>query len=335
MNNTNESEVFHEYTGTLRPRAHASIEYGGDKMMAENLTILNRFLEDLKIKNYSVSGRKNLQYCMMKFFRFIKKPYSVTDKEDIARFGSHLKELDFAPRSIERNLCSLKKFYGYCFDNFLILVNPAENLVLSRIPPRLPDVLTQAQALKLLDQPDILTPLGTRDKALLETLYSTGIRLSEAVNLNVDDIDTVTGFLRVNLGKGGKDRVLPLTGSACAVLKDYLDNIRPKFCRFNPGETALFVGGRLGHRVDKNIVVRLVSGYAKQAGIGKRVTVHLIRHSLATHLLENGVHIVQIQKLLGHSQVSITQLYTHVNPKELKHTQNDHHPREAGLKWRI
>lgn len=335
MNKVNESEIFHEYPKSLWPHIHARIEDIADKVMVDNMVILNQFLEDLKIKNYSNMGRKSLEYCIMKFFRYTKKPYSAIGKEDIAQYGSYLREQNFAPRTIERNLCCVKKFYTYCFENFLILVNPVETLTLSRIPPRIPDVLTQAEAAKLLEQPDILTPLGIRDKALLETLYSTGIRLSEAVNLNVDDIDIVTGFLRVNLGKGDKDRVLPLTKTACAALKEYITNIRPNFCKYNPDEAALFVGDRLGHRINRNPIMWLVHGYVKKAQIPKRVTVHLIRHSLATHLLQNGVHLTQIQKLLGHTDISITQLYTHVKPKELKEAHDAHHPREAGLKWQI
>jgi len=335
MNKPKESEIFHEYPGTLRPREKARIADMPDKITMDNQVILDQCLEDLKIKAYSLKGLKSVRHSMNKFFRYIHKPYLSITKEDIAQYGSYLKEQNFMPRSIERYLCSLKKFYGYCFDNFLILVNPTDTLVMSRILPSLPDVLTQEEALNLLEQPDILTPLGLRDKAILETLYSTGIRLSEAVNLNVDDIDIVAGFLRVNLGKGSKDRVLPLTKSACAALKEYLTNIRPVFCKNNLSEAALFVGVHVGHRIDATFVSRLVRGYARQANIPKRVTVHLIRHSIATHLLQNGVHLTQIQKLLGHTQISITQLYTHINPKELKEAQNNYHPREAGLKWKI
>jgi len=335
MNKPRESEIFHEYPVALRPRAKARIGDSRDKVTADNQAILDQCLEDLEIKAYSLRGLKSVRHAMNKFFRYIHKPYSSVTKEDIAQYGAYLKEQNFMPYSISRYLCSLKKFFVYCFDNFLILTNPVETLVMSRILPRLPDVLTQEEALKLLEQPDILTPLGVRDKAILETLYSTGIRLSEAVNLNVDDIDIVTGFLRVNSGKGNKDRVLPLTKSACVALKEYLTNIRPVFCKNNPGEVALFVGVHVGHRIDITFVSRLVRDYARQAKIPKRVTVHLIRHSLATHLLQNGVHLTQIQKLLGHTKVSITQLYTHINPKELKEAQNNYHPREAGLKWKI
>jgi len=154
-------------------------------------------------------GLQSLRYSLMNFFRFIKKPYSQAGKDDIRRYGSSLHEQNYAPRSIERYLAVWK--------NSIIIVSITfcfwiirRNLVLSRIPPSLPNVLTQAQALKLLDQPNILTLLGSRDKALLETLYATGIRLNEAVNLNVDDVDLTAGFLRVNLGKGAKDRGIAL-----------------------------------------------------------------------------------------------------------------------------
>lgn len=335
MNKPKESEIFHEYPVTLRPCAKSRIADMPDKITIDNQMILDQCLEDLEIKAYSSRGLESVRLSMNKFFRYIHKPYSSVTKEDIAQYVSYLKEQNFMPRSIERYLCTLKKFYAYCFDKFLILVNPTDTMVVSRIPPSLPDVLTQEEAAKLLEQPNILTPLGVRDKALLETLYSTGIRLNELYNLNVEDIDIATGFLRVNSGKGNKDRVLPLTKSACAALKEYLTNIRPVFCKNNSGETALFVGRRLGHRLNHPVIAQLVRGYAKQAQIPKRVTVHLIRHSLATHLLQNGVHLTQIQKLLGHTQISITQLYTHVNPKELKEAQANYHPREAGLKWKI
>lgn len=299
-------------------------------MSMEKQELLIRFKEHLKIKHYSPRSIESYHYCLNKFFSYLnEKEISLKEltKEDIIEYGAHLKEKAYSERSIERALYSVKGFFRYLEETFYILVNPSATIILKKISQRIPIVLTENEIKRILKAPNTSTRPGIRDRAILEVLYSTGIRLNELYNLTIFDIDTSSGFLRINKGKFSKDRFSPLTKIACHYLKEYIAKVRPYFTKNKPKEQALFVG-RKGKKINKVIIQRLIRDYAKKAGIKKRVSTHTFRHTFATHLLQNDVDIFKIQKLLGHSRPSITQRYTHLNPKEIKKMHKKHHPRE-------
>lgn len=296
----------------------------------ENQELLLKFKEHLKVKHYSTKSIASYQYCLNKFFSYLtKKERSLKElrKEDILEYGAELKGKGYSARTIERALHSIKGFFKYLEATFYILVNPTEKLLLRRIPPGLPVVLTENETKRILNQPNTSTLAGIRDRTMLEVLYSTGIRLNELHNLTIFDIDTSSGFLRVTKGKLSKDRFVPLTRVACYYLKEYLNKVRPRFTKNKPKENALFVGQK-GRRINQAIIQRLIKDYAKKARLKKRVTAHTFRHTFATHLLQNDVDIFKIQKLLGHTRPSITQLYTRIMPKQIKEAHKRHHPRE-------
>ena len=202
--------------------------------------------------------------------------------------------------------------------------DPTDDLSSPKLERKLPRVLTVDEVEKLLNQPDTSTPAGIRDKAMLEVLYATGIRVSELVSLNLDDIELDEGFVRC-IGKGSKERVVPMGEIAINALRSYLSKGRPKLVS-NPGENALFLNHH-GRRLTRQGFWKIVKKYAAQLGIRKEITPHTLRHSFATHLLENGADIRAVQEMLGHADISTTQIYTHVTKDRLKDVYARSHPR--------
>jgi len=209
-----------------------------------------------------------------------------------------------------------------------ILINPADELIIHRVRPKKPVVLTEAEIKRIINVPNTSTKIGLRDRAMLEVLYSTGIRLRELNNLNVFDIDTANGFLRVNKGKFSRDRFAPLNRAACYFLNQYIKHARPHLTKNNPRETALFVGYCTHKKMNPVVIQQKIRAFAKAAGIKKRVTVHTFRHTFATHMLENGADIEKVKDLLGHKHLEVTQRYTSHTVKGMKETHAKHHPRE-------
>jgi integrase/recombinase XerD len=209
-----------------------------------------------------------------------------------------------------------------------ILVNPAEKFKEPKKETRLPRVvLTAKETRRILDAPNLSLEIGIRDRAILEVFYSTGIRLGELLRLTIFDCDLQGGLLRVNNGKGAKDRVVPLGRHAVKFLQTYLAKVRPRYTSWKRAERCLFVG-RLGVPLSQQAVQKMVRNYARAAGIRKKVTPHTFRHTFATELVRNGAEITAVQKMLGHADLSVTQLYTHVAGVEVKKTHRLSHPRE-------
>jgi integrase/recombinase XerD len=222
-------------------------------------------------------------------------------------------------------LTALKNFYRFLFRRGFVLADPAASLHLPRKDKRLPRViLSRREVLRLLDSVRERSAAGLRDRAILETLYATGIRASELGNLTPYDVDAEGRLLRVVLGKGAKDRVVPLTDKALQAIERYLEQARPKLVR---GKTAhLFLQAR-GGKLRRSELARLVAERARHAGIRKHVTPHTLRHSVATHLLQGGADIRHIQALLGHACLSTTQIYTRVEMQDLRRVIRRAHPR--------
>ena len=228
------------------------------------------------------------------------------------------------PRSAARYTSALKRFYRYLLRENLIAADPTLNLDSPKLPRSLPKTLTEADVERLLDSTDTHTPLGLRDRAMLETLYATGLRVSELVGLRLTAVNLNDGVLRVT-GKGNKDRLVPLGEEAVQWLKRYLAEARPLLMEKNLSD-AVFVTAR-GDGMTRQAFWYLIKRRAQTAGITRPLSPHTLRHAFATHLLNHGADLRVVQMLLGHSDISTTQIYTHVARERMKQLHAQHHPR--------
>lgn len=242
----------------------------------------------------------------------------------IVEYLLHLQRQGKATATIARRLAALKAFYQFLVRENYLEKDPTVNLESPRLEKRLPKVLTIREVELLLAQPDSTTPAGLRDRAMLELLYATGIRVSELVSLNFADVNLDLAYIRC-LGKGSKERIVPLGSMAVKTTSDYLQNGRPRLIR-DRNEQALFVNHH-GRRLTRQGFWKIVKKYAEDARIDKEITPHTLRHSFATHLLENGADLRSVQEMLGHADISTTQIYTHITKGRLKEVYARTHPR--------
>lgn len=227
--------------------------------------------------------------------------------------------------SVRRKLASLRSFFRFLLLDGYLEHDPTETLQSPRIWKRLPVYLTQSEVEELLAQPDLQTPHGLRDRSMLEVLYATGLRVSELVRLKVEEVNFEMGFLRT-VGKGNKERLVPLGDSALDYLKHYLGSSYLHFRKKSPSSPFLFLtqkGGPMSRQYFWMLVVR----YGRPLGLEERLSPHVLRHSFATHLLENGADLRAVQMMLGHADISTTQIYTHVTRTRLKKIYQQYHPR--------
>ncbi len=225
--------------------------------------------------------------------------------------------------TVSRHLASLRSFYKFLVREEMAPKDPTVDLESPKHPQKLPRVLTTEEVDLLLGQPGIGDPAGLRDKAMFELLYATGIRVSELVSLNLDQVHIDNGFIRC-FGKGEKERIVPMGDIAVRYLREYLARGRSKLIREN---TPSFFVNQRGRRLTRQGFWKIIKKYARQAGITKDVTPHTLRHSFATHLLENGADIRSVQAMLGHADISTTQIYTHLTKNKLKEIYDHTHPR--------
>jgi integrase/recombinase XerD len=300
--------------------------------MRENFAdLLFAFKEHLKVQNYSRASIDSYCYNLQRFFLHLEGK-QITDIRQVSRQILKDYQLDITKRygsgTVSIMIRSVKRFFEYLEKTNQILLNPAEYLREPKKESRLPRVvLSNDEALKILDQPNLSTFNGIRDRTILEVFYSTGVRLEELRSLTIYDSDLKGGFLRVNKGKFAKDRVIPLGKHAVRFLKEYVTHVRPGHTKNNKAIRNLFVN-HSGRILSRPVIEILVRKYARAAGIRKKVTPHSFRHSFATELVKNGADITAVQKMLGHSRLSVTQLYTKVAGVEVKRTHAKHHPRE-------
>jgi integrase/recombinase XerD len=230
-------------------------------------------------------------------------------------------------RTVARHLVTLRNFFRFAQINELIKDDPSLHLESPKIRRSLPGYLRIEEVEKLLAQPDEKTPIGLRDRSMLEVLYSSGLRVSELTSLRVMDLDRAVGCVRC-IGKGDKERIVPVGKKALALVDRYLRDARPKLLgkgQFSNSPT-LFLNRR-GSRLSRVGVWKILSAYGRQAGLRVALTPHMLRHSFATHLLERGADLRSVQLMLGHSDISTTQIYTHVVEERLKQVYKAHHPR--------
>ena len=243
---------------------------------------------------------------------------------DIREFLLSLHNQGLSSRSIARSLSSLKSFFKYLMEESLIRDNPVETLETPKIWRKLPNTLSLREVESLLNQPDTDTPLGLRDKAMLEVLYATGVRVSELISLELNDMNLEVGYIR-SYGKGGKERVIPLGEIAQTYLKVYLEQGRPRLVK-NRILPALFISRRK-MPMTRQAFWKILKQSVLKANISVPVSPHTLRHAFATHLLERGANLRSVQQMLGHSDISTTQIYTHVVQERMREVCDKCHPR--------
>ncbi len=242
---------------------------------------------------------------------------------DVERYTRYLLSLGKSVATATRALAALKSFYTYLMSVGAVSRNPARGLALEKVERKLPQILTSKEVELFLEQPDARDAKGCRDKAMLELLYATGIRVSELIGLDVEHLNLSAGFLRCPGAK--KERIIPLYPTAVRALDDYLRHVRPQMIE-QPEEPSLFVNIN-GSRMSRQGFWKIIKHYQELAGIQKDITPHTLRHSFAAHLLENGADLHSIQEMLGHADISSTQVYTQVVNQKLKDVYNKAHPR--------
>ena len=284
------------------------------------LPLIAKYLSYLEIeKNYSSHTILNYRLDLQEFAKFAGQV--TVDKVEyttLRRFLAHMRELQLKPRSVARKLSSLRSFFKYLQREKIVIKNPAALLVTPKLDKPLPHFLSEAEATQLIEAPKSDKSSDKRDKAIFEVLYSTGMRVSELVGLDVDDVDFISNIARV-MGKGKKERIVPIGNTALEVLKKYVDT---RIHRSN----AMFLnksGGRLSDRSVRNIINKFILKEAMR----QHVTPHMFRHSFATHLLNRGADLRSVQELLGHVNLSTTQIYTHLTTEKLKSVYDKAHPR--------
>lgn len=244
-------------------------------------------------------------------------------KETVAEYFEYLNSKGKSPATITRATASVKSFYNYLVSIGAMKNNPAKALSGMKVERKYPEILTSKEVELFLEQPKCVDEKGFRDHAMLELLYATGIRVSELIGLNIDDINLTVGFIRCV--SRDKERIIPLYTTAVKALQDYVRDIRPRIVSHDE-EPALFVNMN-GERMSRQGFWKIIKFYQEKAEITKEVTPHTLRHSFAVHLLENGADLRSIQEMLGHADISSTQIYTHVVQKQLKDVYHKAHPR--------
>ena len=244
-------------------------------------------------------------------------------QQDVGGYIHWMQEQDKSPATISRALASIKSMYLFALQNKEIDANPVFNIKVEKAEKKLPQILTGKEVELLLQQPKTSDMKGCRDKAMLEILYATGIRVSELIGLNVDDVSIPGGFIRCENGE--KTRIIPVYPEALQSLHEYMDTVRPKMIA-TPTEQSLFVNIS-GERMSRQGFWKIIKYYQEKANIDKDITPHTLRHSFAAHLLENGADLRSIQQMLGHSDISSTQVYTQLVKQNLKAVYNKYHPK--------
>ncbi|MBC7185696.1 MAG: site-specific tyrosine recombinase XerD [Calditrichaeota bacterium] len=244
----------------------------------------------------------------------------------VTEFLEALAAVGLCVTSVARNLSAIRMFHRFLVAEELAETDPTETTRLPKRAQVLPTVLDQYEVERLLEQPDAAEPLGVRDRAILEFLYATGVRVSELVAVQLSDILVEEGLVRV-FGKGGKERIVPIGEQAIFWVQRYVSEVRPRYAQLARSRNALFIGVR-GNPLTRKAVWEIMKKYARAAGIRKEVSPHSLRHSFATHLIEGGADLRVVQEMLGHADISTTQVYTHIDRQYLREVHRQYHPLE-------
>jgi len=302
--------------------------------MEKYLEIFLKYL--INEKNYSgytiISYKKDLSqlFSFLEENRLLKKediPIGITNRT-LRKYIVYLKEKNYARRSISRKISTVRSFFKFILREKLIDSNPASHLITPKIEKKLPSFLYSQEVDKLIETPHQESPSGIRDIAILETLYGTGVRVSELINLDINDFDKNERVIRV-LGKGSKERILPLSNHIIRAMEKYMENrhlLNKNKNSRSVNNNALFIN-RYGGRMTTRSIRRIILKYMKMANLNKKLSPHVLRHSFATHLLGGGADLRSVQELLGHKSLSTTQIYTHITKERLKQIYQQSHPR--------
>lgn len=247
------------------------------------------------------------------------------NREQITGYMTQLKEKGLAAATIARKLAAIKAFYRFMTAEGYMDINPAEVVEAGTKGIKLPRVLSEDEVVRLLNQPNITTAEGFRDRTMLEVLYATGMRVSELINLTLERVDLNMKYI-IAFGKGSKERIVPLGSVAAEFLQQYLETVRPKLTHAGRNTNIVFLAFG-GHELTRQRFWQIIRAYGRKANINKALTPHILRHSFATHLLDNGADLRSVQELLGHSDISTTQIYTHLTNKRLRDIYAKAHPR--------
>jgi len=291
---------------------------------------LKEYLNVLRLeKNLSVntiSSYRNDINSLINFLDSLKiNDPSLVDNKLLNSFFINLQELGLSNTSAARYYSSIKGFFSYLFSNKYIKANPVEKVMPPKLSKNLPSVLSLGEIDSILLKPDVENKLGLRDRGILEVLYACGLRVSELIGLKISDLFFDEEIIRV-FGKGSKERLVPIGSSAVKWTKEYLTKSRPLLAKKAKSENVVFLNNR-GSKLSRMGVWKIVDQYVKEAGIQKEVHPHTFRHSFATHLLEGGADLRAVQEMLGHADISTTQIYTHIDRDYIKQVHKQFHPR--------
>lgn len=291
--------------------------------------LLESFLDHISLeRGLSINTRSAYANDLIRFLDELKKKgisslHQVSRKQILDHLMT-MKADGMSTNSISRHLVSIKVFFRFLQQEGLLDRNVTDTMDSPRLWKILPDTLSEKEVELLLAAPDLRKPLGIRNRAILELFYASGLRVSELAGLRLPNLHIDDGYIRV-IGKGRKERVIPVTNDSIALLIRYIEEVRPILCE-NPNEQHVFVSRR-EKPLCRQRLWQLIKQYTKEAGIMKNVTPHTLRHSFASHLLQNGAPLRVIQEMLGHADIATTQIYTHVNPERLRTIHQQFHPR--------
>lgn len=292
---------------------------------------LDDYLQFLRVeRQLAANTLMSYERDLKSYLQYLKEVEQLDSLRNVERIHilnhlSHLKEATMSSRTVARHISSIRSFHQFLIRERVVDRDPTVHLEMPQMDKKLPSVLSIEEVDALMEAPDVSKANGTRDQAMLELLYASGMRVSECINLDMEDVNLTMGFVRC-FGKGGKERIIPLGKSALESCKRYLSDARGDLSK--PGITtdALFINQR-GKRLTRQGFWKLLKQHAQKAGIQKELTPHTLRHSFATHLIENGADLRAVQEMLGHADISTTQIYTHVSKTRLKDVYSQFHPR--------
>jgi integrase/recombinase XerD len=279
-----------------------------------------RKLSDNTVESYCRDIKQYIEYIESKNIHSLKN----TNKTTVITYLLYLQKNGRATSTISRSLASIRAFYQYLTSERIIDRDPTVDLESPKVEKKLPTILSGKEVELLLDQPDLNSAKGTRDKSMLELLYATGIRVSELVALDLDDINLELGYLKC-CKNNDRERIIPVGTIALEILGKYIRDVRPGLLR-GKSETALYVNYK-GERLTRQGFWKIIKGYKNKAKINKDITPHTLRHSFAAHLIENGADLKSVQEMLGHSDISTTQVYAQITKNRIKEVYNKAHPR--------
>lgn len=279
-----------------------------------------RKLSDNTVESYCRDIKQYIEYIESKNIHSLKN----TNKTTVITYLLYLQKNGRATSTISRSLASIRAFYQYLTSERIIDRDPTVDLESPKVEKKLPTILSGEEVELLLDQPDLNSAKGTRDKSMLELLYATGIRVSELVALDLDDINLELGYLKC-CKNNDRERIIPVGTIALDILGRYISDVRPGLLR-GKNETALYVNYK-GERLTRQGFWKIIKGYKNKAKINKDITPHTLRHSFAAHLIENGADLKSVQEMLGHSDISTTQVYAQITKNRIKEVYNKAHPR--------